>query len=53
MRILISTDIFGVTADIIRLVGSINNEHVIVEIVDPYDGEINALSMSTLLMRPF
>ncbi|GIU07687.1 dienelactone hydrolase family protein [Shewanella morhuae] len=40
MKILILTDIFGVTADIIRLVGSINNEHVIVEIVDPYDGEI-------------
>lgn len=38
MRVLIVTDIFGVTAPVLSLANVLMEEQVIVEVVDPYDG---------------
>ena len=38
MRVLIVTDIFGVTAAVLSLASSFDANQVHVEVVDPYDG---------------
>jgi dienelactone hydrolase len=38
MRVLILTDIFGLTAAVLWLASSLRDKQIIVEVVDPYDG---------------
>lgn len=38
MRVLIVTDIFGITAAVLSLASSLKDKQVFVEVVDPYDG---------------
>ena len=44
MRVLIVTDIFGVTASVLSLANALMAERAHVEVVDPYDGKEKSFS---------